>query len=103
MCVSGIVWALAKWQTQCMRLSTAALFGTCTALGGCGGSDVTTTAAPEAPAQREMLDALPPQNTEVGPVCAECLSAGGETSDFDGGRAAQCTDYLLRAPVSDAE
>jgi hypothetical protein len=73
------------------------------ALAACGGKDATTTAPPAAAPHDERLAPLPPQNTAVGPVCPECLSAGGETSDFDGGRAPTCTDFLLRAPASDAE
>ncbi len=102
MCASGIVWASSKWQTLNMRLSTAALFGTCTALAGCSGGDSTTELGREAPPSAESID-TPPANTEVGPVCPQCLSAGGETSDFDGGRAPDCTSFLLHAPASEAE
>jgi len=90
-----------------MRTSTAALWGTLSALAACGGKDATTTAvpaaAPAAAPHDEWLAPLPPKNTVVGPVCPECLSAGGETSDFDGGRAATCADYLVSAPATDAD
>jgi hypothetical protein len=87
-----------------MRTSTAALWGTLSALAACGGKgDATATVEPAAAAHDEWLAPLPPKNTVVGPVCPECLSAGGETSDFDGGRAATCADYLVSAPASDAD
>jgi hypothetical protein len=57
---------------------------------------------PEAPRSAESAD-TPPVNTELGPICPECLSAGGETSDFDGGKPLTCAIFQLTAPASDAE
>lgn len=40
-----------------------------------------------------------PSSSTPGPICPSCETAGGESSDFSGGRDAYCWDMELRIPI----
>lgn len=99
MCDPGVVAASPAWQIQCMRY--AALLAGAGLLAGCGEGG-TTLIDTTAPAPGEAPTDAPSNDAVVGPICPDCITAGGETSDFDGGKD-PCAQFIRTIALTDVE